>query len=154
MIDSKEYNDNVCDSKLSFIPNSRTIRADFDNHQQISDEEYLICDYSMPGFTLATKKWALFDISKLMPVDYNEDAFEGLVLPQDIKKTLSSLVKLQEKDSLRFDDMIAGKGKGLIILLHGPPGVGKTFTAGQSTQLNSHNNIIDKANLREHCRPI
>ncbi|KAF7519891.1 hypothetical protein G7054_g12948 [Neopestalotiopsis clavispora] len=28
-----------------------------------------------------------------------------------------------------FDDLIEGKGKGLIVLLHGPPGVGKTFTA-------------------------
>ena len=26
-------------------------------------------------------------------------------------------------------DFIAGKGQGLVILLHGPPGVGKTLTA-------------------------
>jgi len=28
-----------------------------------------------------------------------------------------------------FDDLIKGKGKGMVFLLHGPPGVGKTFTA-------------------------
>ncbi|OCK72941.1 P-loop containing nucleoside triphosphate hydrolase protein [Lepidopterella palustris CBS 459.81] len=28
-----------------------------------------------------------------------------------------------------FDDVIAGKGQGLIFLLYGPPGVGKTLTA-------------------------
>lgn len=134
MIDSKEYNDDIRDPKLAFIPDSRTIRSDFNEHQQMSDEELLMCDYTMPGFMLATKRWALFDVSKLMPVDYNEGAFAGLVLPPDIKRTLSSLVRLQDEDSSQFDDMIAGKGKGLIILLHGPPGVGKTFTAGQSTQ--------------------
>ena len=29
----------------------------------------------------------------------------------------------------RFDDFIAGKGQGMVLLLSGPPGVGKTFTA-------------------------
>jgi len=28
------------------------------------------------------------------------------------------------------DDLIAGKGNGLIMLLHGGPGTGKTLTAG------------------------
>lgn len=35
-------------------------------------------------------------------------------------------------DSMR-DDFIAGKGNGLIMLLHGGPGTGKTLTAGMST---------------------
>jgi len=29
-------------------------------------------------------------------------------------------------------DFVEGKGSGLIFLLHGSPGVGKTFTAGMS----------------------
>ena len=29
-------------------------------------------------------------------------------------------------------DAIRGKGEGQVILLHGPPGVGKTLTAGQN----------------------
>lgn len=29
------------------------------------------------------------------------------------------------------DDIIAGKGSGLIMLLHGGPGTGKTLTAGK-----------------------
>ncbi|KAK3371085.1 P-loop containing nucleoside triphosphate hydrolase protein [Lasiosphaeria ovina] len=33
------------------------------------------------------------------------------------------------EDSLEVDDIIPGKGKGLVILLYGPPGVGKTSTA-------------------------
>ena len=36
---------------------------------------------------------------------------------------------LKKTDS--FQDLIPGKGAGLVILLHGPPGVGKTLTAGR-----------------------
>ncbi|KAK3329966.1 hypothetical protein B0H66DRAFT_508811 [Apodospora peruviana] len=34
-----------------------------------------------------------------------------------------------KEDDLEVDDIIPGKGKGLVILLYGPPGVGKTSTA-------------------------
>ncbi|KAL9625862.1 MAG: hypothetical protein Q9160_000182 [Pyrenula sp. 1 TL-2023] len=33
------------------------------------------------------------------------------------------------KQQSHFDDIIKGKGKGLVFLLHGPPGLGKTLTA-------------------------
>jgi chloramphenicol 3-O-phosphotransferase len=33
--------------------------------------------------------------------------------------------------ALKKDDIIASKGSGLIILLHGGPGTGKTLTAGE-----------------------
>ena len=72
----------------------------------------------------------LLKVSELRSAEYSEDAFASLGLPTDTKKTLSSLVRLQEGNSPQFDDLLVGKGKGLIILLHGPPGVGKTFTAG------------------------
>jgi len=98
----------------------------------MSDDELLICTNGVPGFTLATKRWGLFNVSNLKPVEYNKDAFASLVLPEHLKKTLCSLMRLQEQESLQFDNLIKSKGKGLIILLHGPPGVGKTFTAGEN----------------------
>jgi len=100
----------------------------------MSEEKLLLCVSRLPGFTLTTKKWVLLDVSKLRPVDYNKDAFASLILPNDLKKTLSSLLKVQEANSAQFDDFIEGKGRGLIVLLHGPPGTGKTFTAGESTR--------------------
>lgn len=39
-----------------------------------------------------------------------------------------ALVNVQ-KSAGKMDDIIAGKGNGLIILLHGSPGTGKTLTA-------------------------
>jgi SpoVK/Ycf46/Vps4 family AAA+-type ATPase len=35
----------------------------------------------------------------------------------------------QRNDARRHVDLVRGKGEGIIMLLHGPPGVGKTSTA-------------------------
>src|SRR5690242_3786747 len=40
-----------------------------------------------------------------------------------------SFVESQVENKNAFDDVISGKGKGIIMLLSGPPGVGKTLTA-------------------------
>ena len=39
--------------------------------------------------------------------------------------------KREKADAAWSADFISGKGEGLTILLHGGPGVGKTFTAGK-----------------------
>jgi SpoVK/Ycf46/Vps4 family AAA+-type ATPase len=45
------------------------------------------------------------------------------------KELLESLIRSHGKEQSGFDDIIKGKGKGLVGLLLGPPGVGKTLTA-------------------------
>ncbi|KAL8369921.1 hypothetical protein RB595_000330 [Gaeumannomyces hyphopodioides] len=64
--------------------------------------------------------------------EYNKTAFEQLVLPPGHKEMVTSLVTqhFRDKASGGNADIVRGKGKGLIILLHGAPGVGKTTTAG------------------------
>lgn len=58
----------------------------------------------------------------------------------DRVKTLKALIKSfirvdRHGDEIKKPqwaaDFIRGKGSGLIFLLHGPPGVGKTCTAGE-----------------------
>jgi len=72
------------------------------------------------------------------PVLWNKDAFTKLVIPSKTKDLVNALVSVrttargnQQGMSLAGtrDDLIAGKGKGLIMLLHGGPGTGKTLTA-------------------------
>ena len=79
------------------------------------------------------KVWGHFEVAKIQGVGFNDEAFSTLVLPEGKKDLILSLVQQQENNSDGFDDLIKGKGKGLIFLLHGPPGVGKTFTAGKGT---------------------
>jgi SpoVK/Ycf46/Vps4 family AAA+-type ATPase len=73
-------------------------------------------------------------------VTWNKDAFERLVLPSRTKDLIKALVmvralkqgKRQDANPvLKRDDIIESKGNGLIILLHGGPGTGKTLTAGE-----------------------
>ncbi|RYP13527.1 hypothetical protein DL765_006849 [Monosporascus sp. GIB2] len=63
----------------------------------------------------------------------DDTAFGQLVLPLGHKKMVKSLVAqhFRDKESKEGQqvDIVSGKGKGLIILLHGAPGVGKTTTA-------------------------
>ena len=67
-----------------------------------------------------------FSVNK---VDWSTDAFANLVLPNDRKHLLQSLVEAHHKE-VGFDDFIKGKGYGLF----GPPGVGKTFSAEATSE--------------------
>ncbi|KAG8702332.1 hypothetical protein FRC09_004798 [Ceratobasidium sp. 395] len=57
-------------------------------------------------------------------------AFDQLVLKQDYKKMIRALVETHagQEDGLA-KDLIAGKGGGMVMVLHGKPGTGKTLTA-------------------------
>lgn len=57
-----------------------------------------------------------------------KDLIRSLVDGHFEKKRLEELMSISEK-SLITQDVIGGKGKGLTVLLHGVPGVGKTATA-------------------------
>ena len=70
---------------------------------------------------------------------WNKDAFDRLVLPYQKKELVRALVTVRTsqrgvKQGLglagKREDIISGKGNGLIMLLHGGPGTGKTLTAG------------------------
>ncbi|KAH6723045.1 P-loop containing nucleoside triphosphate hydrolase protein [Leptodontidium sp. MPI-SDFR-AT-0119] len=95
----------------------------------LSDEHFMICDYHVAGFALADKTWCWLEVDKISDVDFNVGAFEKLLLPQEQKDMIHSLVEVHTNNNLSFDDVIKGKGKGMVFLLHGVPGVGKTLTA-------------------------
>ena len=61
-------------------------------------------------------------------IEWNDEAFRNLVVPPKQKALLQSLVEAHNGE-LEFDDFVRGKGRGLIISLNGPSGVGKTISA-------------------------
>ncbi|KAF5000735.1 hypothetical protein FDECE_11147 [Fusarium decemcellulare] len=78
------------------------------------------------------------DGASLKKEEKPETAFDQLVLPEGHKDMVLSLIAqhFRDKESASKEsretqqvDIVRGKGKGLIILLHGSPGVGKTTTA-------------------------
>ena len=74
-----------------------------------------------------------FNIEIVQPIEWNDEAFRSLVLPQGRKTLLQSLVEAHNAD-LGFDDFVQGKGHGLVINLYGPPGVGKTLSAEATSE--------------------
>ncbi len=77
---------------------------------------------------MSQKRWLDFFVEQVHEVVFNSNAFEKLVLREDQKELILSFSQSQLEGST-FDDIIDGKGKGIICLLSGPPGVGKTLTA-------------------------
>jgi hypothetical protein len=88
-----------------------------------------------------------FRIDSLREIEWNANAFESLALPGNHKDLLLAFAQTQGKSAAQFDDVIKGKGrflenygpfigrrthtnvgKGMVVLLEGPPGLGKTLT--------------------------
>jgi len=112
------------------------------------EQRLMMCPPRVLGFALDSKTWAQFQVTRLEPdigiSDERQLYFEEqLQLDKTYKELLLAFVtnhvssrkrqlpsdadtKDNAPDSL---DVVEGKGKGLAILLHGPPGVGKTLTA-------------------------
>lgn len=95
----------------------------------LNKDQLLMCSASLKGYSLRNKKWLTFSIGSVKDIKYNEGAFDSLVLPDDHKELILALTESQVANKETFDDVIQGKGKGMIMLLSGPPGVGKTLTA-------------------------
>lgn len=129
IIDTEAYN--------TFNPNESTT---FDDDEAIStgpsgkltDTQRLIATPILYGYSLKDKKWLEFYVDGMKDIVWNSQAFDSLVLPdtqQDLKQLILAFADAQSKDDDSFDDIIQGKGRGIIVLLSGPPGVGKTLTA-------------------------
>ena len=86
-----------------------------------------------------------FDVEKLSEIQWDEEAFSNLIIPEDRKTLLRSLVEAHNSGS-EFDDFISGKGRGLVINLFGPPGVGKTLSAEATSECKWFFEILLKAN--------
>jgi hypothetical protein len=84
----------------------------------------------------------LLHVKDLTEPTFETDLFDKLVMEDSQKKRLLALVKSYSrvdnsgaimKQPAWTADFVKGKGQGLIFLLHGSPGVGKTCTAGTHT---------------------
>ncbi|KAF5666706.1 AAA family ATPase [Fusarium denticulatum] len=82
----------------------------------------------IPGFDLRRKKWVDLEVDRIRDVSWNKEAFKSLVADEAMKELVLALVTNQ-LDAEKNTDLIESKGSGLIMLLHGSPGTGKTFTA-------------------------
>ncbi|KAF2114227.1 hypothetical protein BDV96DRAFT_600944 [Lophiotrema nucula] len=96
----------------------------------LPEELYPLCTPILKGYSLKTKNWATFLVDRIHEISWDSRAFNSLVLPPGYKDLILSFTKNQNRsDGVVVDDVIEGKGQGIVMLLTGEPGVGKTLTA-------------------------
>jgi len=130
------------DRRTEFVQTTEVLNFHYPGKQGFPDDFLMLLPPRLYGYALLDHKWFALDINNIagIPPRSLANKFEDLVLPEGHGLLLQALIKNQiraprqvldgreitEPISL---DVVAGKGKGLIILLHGVPGVGKTSTA-------------------------
>ncbi|KAI0199496.1 hypothetical protein F4808DRAFT_461816 [Astrocystis sublimbata] len=105
---------------------------------RLSDGHFILLPSRVYAYVLLDRKWCPLDIDLIVTVHKvtpgEHDGFQKLVLPSGHRKIVRALInthadKFETTESQHEFDIVKGKGRGLIILLHGAPGVGKTSTA-------------------------
>lgn len=111
----------------------------------IPDAQLRLLSDRVYGYALRNRRWLALSVETIRDIVESEaqslfrTRYEDLVLPRGHKKLLQALVAFSTREqessvtplaAPHFTmDVVHSKGEGLIILLHGPPGVGKTSTA-------------------------
>jgi hypothetical protein len=94
------------------------------------DDDYFCCPSYIESFALKGKDWGWVRVDGLKKIEWKESQFDNLQMDLSTKHLIKVLAS-QVGTSLRAHDEIDRKGTGLVVLLHGNPGLGKTLTAGR-----------------------
>lgn len=109
--------------------------------------QLMLCPPRLLGYVLKDKQWAQLAVDNLSKIkkQHWETVMEDLHLAgkdsgKATKELLYGLVKNhgmgeanRETQGYEIHDIVPDKGKGLVILLYGSPGVGKTSTGNTSS---------------------
>ncbi|KAM0424533.1 hypothetical protein ACHAPT_010249 [Fusarium lateritium] len=88
----------------------------------------LLLPATIYGFGFHDKTWRKLAVEHIVPIAWNKRAFDLLVLPASSKEVLAALVT-NHTTNMQPAEVVRSQGGGMVILLHGGPGTGKTFTA-------------------------
>ncbi|KAK2598615.1 hypothetical protein N8I77_012011 [Diaporthe amygdali] len=142
-IDIRKRRDNILNNDLFLLNRSKGSRWERTgyNFMDLRDEDIALLPKRLFAYTLRERKFVAVDVNYLRPILREEGVFARLMIWKDYKDIVRGLVSshFQKKELERLyssnaieglsQDLIQGKGKGLVLLLHGAPGVGKTATA-------------------------
>jgi hypothetical protein len=129
--------DQECRSQ--YLDNTDLIQNATVEEMRRSDDRLMLLPVRVYAYALQARKWRAVCIDDISVLPPDENAFDNLVLPPEQKTLIEALVKNQirqadfsgsgdnkskaEKYHHGSMDIVRGKGRGLIILLHGVPGM-------------------------------
>ncbi len=146
---SDVFDDSIIDldRRQDFVDSTMLLKY----HQNIldpslSDDYVMLLPFRVYGYAMLNRKYFPLNVNLVNDITLDQvqttaAGYEDLILPDGHKRLLQAIVKNQVRDPQQLRsgrdedpedfqmDVVKGKGKGLIILLHGAPGVGKTSTA-------------------------
>jgi len=100
------------------------------------EDDAVLLPRRLCGYGLRDRKFALLDVREVKTDRGGSNAFENLHIDPANKHIIDCLLidhfntkQARKTSDIPSQDPIPGKGRNLVILLHGPPGVGKTATA-------------------------
>jgi len=112
--------------------------------REMSPDQLLCCPPRVLGYALKQKTWVQLLVKNLRePNNADVSTFKDkLQLDPDSKNLISKSVRAHEEARKRengksrgLEDFAPEKGRGLVIMLYGQPGVGKTLTAESVAQM-------------------
>ncbi|KAI1131425.1 hypothetical protein F5Y10DRAFT_233636 [Nemania abortiva] len=99
------------------------------NTPELTEHQLLLLFPRIWAFALKTKQWLTIQADFMTEVAQSDEGLGNLVVGETERRTIKALATRQNsRREVWAADFIEGKGTGQIMLLHGPPGVGKTYT--------------------------
>jgi hypothetical protein len=111
------------------------VRSNGMDLSELKEEDPAICSPTVLGFSLNEKVWGSwhlrtselsglmslgeFAVEKVAEIQFSDTPFDMLAIPEDKKRVIKSLTESRVRATTegKFDDIIEGKGQGVIILL-------------------------------------
>ncbi|OQO11118.1 hypothetical protein B0A48_05373 [Cryoendolithus antarcticus] len=115
--------------------------SEYDNLEigaELTDQMSFLYSSRLYVFHFGSRTWELLDVDDLKKAQFKSEVLDTLVMRPERINMLKALSKKymrsedgneDQRSAFWSADFIENKGKSQIVLLHGKPGVGKTYTA-------------------------
>lgn len=137
-VTTRERNKNLMEDKFLISIRENDKNNTLTTAKYLSESDLVLLPTRVFAYVLRDRKFVQLDVQRLNVVKESNNVFDCLKIPDNHKDIIQSLIEdhFLKKAQIRKDgverinlDWVKGKGKGLFILLHLAPGVGKTATA-------------------------